>query len=189
MKHFESFLALQLQQYAAYRQALGYAKKGIKPPLLAFDRYLIAQNATWHQLQPAFFLQLRANISNHPNTTKRILSAIRSFFQYLVRQGICDDNPLKDIPPLPERYFVPFVFSPAQTDLLLQTVDKTIRKSEKYFLFDMAIYLAFVMLARCGMRINEPLRLRQEHYRADEGSVYIQRTKSIFAGRQKTGAN
>jgi len=177
MKHFESFLALQLQQYAAYRQALGYAKKGIKPPLLAFDRYLIAQNATWHQLQPAFFLQLRANISNHPNTTNRILSAIRSFFQYLVRQGICDDNPLKDIPPLPERYFVPFVFSPAQTDLLLQTVDKTIRKSEKYFLFDMAIYLAFVMLARCGMRINEPLRLRQEHYRADEGSVYIQRTK------------
>jgi integrase len=33
------------------------------------------------------------------------------------------------------------------------------------------------MLARCGMRINEPLRLRQEHYRADEGSVYIQKTK------------
>ncbi|MCP5015088.1 MAG: tyrosine-type recombinase/integrase, partial [Ketobacter sp.] len=135
------------------------------------------QNATWHQLQPVFFLQLRANINDHPNTVNTILSGIRSFFQYLVRQGICDDNPLKDIPPLPERYFVPFVFSPAQTDLLLQTVGKTIRKSEKYLLFDMAIYLAFVMLARCGMRINEPLRLRQEHYRADEGSTYIQRTK------------
>jgi integrase len=177
MKHFESFLAPQLQQYVSYRQALGYAKKGIKPSLLAFDRYLIEQNAAWHQLQPAFFLQLRANISDHPNTVNTILSGIRSFFQYLVRQGICDDNPLKDIPPLPERYFVPFVFSPAQTDLLLQTVGKTIRKSEKYLLFDMAIYLAFVMLARCGMRINEPLRLRQEHYRADEGSAYIQRTK------------
>ena len=43
MKHFESFLAPHLQQYAAYCQALGYAKKGIKPSLLAFDRYLIAQ--------------------------------------------------------------------------------------------------------------------------------------------------
>jgi len=177
MKHFESFLAPQLQQYAAYRQALGYAKKGIKPPLFAFDRYLRQQNASWHQLQPAFFLQLRANISNHPNTTNRILSGIRSFFQYLVRQGICDDNPLKDIPPLPERYFVPFVFSAAQTDLLLAAVCKTIRNSEKHLLFDMATYLAFVMLARCGMRINEPLRLRRNHYRADEGSVYIQRTK------------
>jgi integrase len=177
MKHFKSFMAPQLQQYACYRQALGYAKKGIKPSLLAFDRYLIEQNATWQQLQPAFFLQLRAKISHHPNTVNTILSGIRSFFQFLVRQGICDNNPLKDIPPLPERYFVPFVFSTAQTDLLLQTVCKTIRKSEKHLLFDMAIYLAFVMLARCGMRINEPLRLRQDHYRADEGSVYIQRTK------------
>ena len=72
---------------------------------------------------------------------------------------------------------VPVCLAVIETDLLLQAVCKTIRKSEKYLLFDMAIYLAFVMLARCGMRINEPLRLRQEHYRADEGSVYIQRTK------------
>ncbi len=64
MKHFESFMAPQLQQYVSYRQALGYAKKGIKPSLLAFDRYLKQQNATWDQLQPAFFLQLRAKISD-----------------------------------------------------------------------------------------------------------------------------
>ena len=177
MKHFESFMAPQLQQYVSYRQALGYAQKGIKPSLLAFDRYLIQQNAGWDQLQPAFFLQLRAKISHHPNTVNTILSGIRSFFQFLVRNDICEDNPLKDIPPLPERYFVPFVFSPAQTDQLLQAVCKTIRKSEKHLLFDMAIYLTTVMLARCGMRINEPLRLRRHHYRADEGSVYIEKTK------------
>jgi integrase/recombinase XerD len=177
MKHFESFMAPQLQQYASYRQALGYAKKGIKPSLLAFDRYLKQQNATWDQLQPVFFLQLRAKISHHPNTVNTILSGIRSFFQFLVRLDICEHNPLTDIPPLPERYFVPFVFSPAQTELVLEAVCKTIRKSEKHLLLDMALYLAFVMLARCGMRINEPLRLRKAHYRADEGSVYIQRTK------------
>jgi len=177
MKHFESFMATHLQQYVAYRLALGYAKKGIKPSLLAFDRYLKQQNATWDQLQPAFFLQLRATISDHPNTVNTILSGIRSFFDFLVRQDICGHNPLTDIPPLPERYFVPFVFSPAQTDLLLEAVCKTIRKSEKHLLFDMGIYLATVMLARCGMRINEPLRLRKNHYQADEGSVYIQKTK------------
>jgi integrase len=177
MKHFESFMAPQLQQYAGYRRSLGYAEKGIKPSLAAFDRYLIEQKATWDQLQPAFFLQLRATISDHPNTVNTILSALRSFFQFLLRQGICEHNPLKDIPPLPERYFVPFVFSPDQTDRLLQAVCKTIRDSEKHFLFDMASYLALLMLARCGMRINEPLRLRRHHYRADEGSVYIQRTK------------
>ena len=79
MKHFESFMAPQLQQYVSYRQALGYAKKGIKPSLLAFDRYLIDQNATWQQLQPAFFLQLRAKISHHPNTVNTILSGNRLY--------------------------------------------------------------------------------------------------------------
>ena len=177
MKHFESFMAPQLQQYADYRQTLGYAKKCIKPPLLAFDRYLIAQKATWDQLQPAFFLQLRATISDHPNTVNTILSALRSFFEFLVRQEICDNNPLKDIPPLPERYFVPFVFSPGQTQRLLQAVSQNIRKTPKYFLTDMAIYLAIVLLARCGMRINEPLRVHLDQYCRHDGTVYIERTK------------
>jgi len=170
-------MAPQLQQYAGYRQALGYAKKGIKPPLLAFDRYLIAQKATWDQLQPTFFLQLRAKISDHPNTVNRILSALRSFFQFLVRQEFCENNPLKDIPPLPERYFVPFVFSPAQTERLLQAVGQNIRKTPKYFLTDMAIYLAIVLLARCGMRINEPLRVHLDQYCRHDGSIYIEKTK------------
>jgi site-specific recombinase XerD len=145
--------------------------------LLAFDRYLIEQNASWDQLQPAFFLQLRAKISDHPNTVNTILSALRSFFQFLVRQDICDNNPLKDIPPLPERYFVPFVFSPAQTERLLQAAGENIRKTPKYFLTDMAIYLAIVLLARCGMRINEPLRMHRDQYYRQDGTVYIEKTK------------
>ena len=44
-------------------------------------------------------------------------------------------------------------------------------------MFDSAAYLAIVMLARCGMRINEPLHLYRHHYRADDGTVYIERTK------------
>ena len=37
--------------------------------------------------------------------------------------------------------------------------------------------MALVMLARCGMRINEPLRLHRGHYRKGERTVYIERTK------------
>jgi site-specific recombinase XerD len=177
MRPFESFMAKNLEEYAAYRRQRGYAKKGINPPLVAFDRYLKTHDANWDQLQPAFFLQLRASISKHPNTVNKILSALRSLFDFLVRRQIVADNPLKDIPPLAERYFVPFVFSPEQTDQLLKTLCATIRGEQTYFLFDLGIYLAMVMLARCGMRINEPLRLYRHHYRAEEGSVYIERTK------------
>jgi site-specific recombinase XerD len=88
MKPFESFMADKLEEYVIYRKELGYARKGIKPSLMAFDRYLKEQNADWEQLRPAFFLRLRANIRDNPNTVNKILSGVRSFFQFLVRQGI-----------------------------------------------------------------------------------------------------
>jgi integrase len=171
-------MANHLNDYAAYREKRGYALKAIYPPLIALDRYLKANAVSRKQLQqPAFFLHLRATISPHPNTTNRMLSHVRSLFDYLVRREIIATNPLKDIPPVPERYFVPFVFSPEQTELLLQRICKTIRRDPTNFIFDQGVYLAVVMLARCGMRINEPLRLCLHHYRPDEGSVYIERTK------------
>lgn len=178
MNPFESVMANYLVDYASYREQRGYAQKAIMPPLIAIDRYLKAHNVRWEQLQqPAFFLHLRATISPHPNTTNRMLSHARSLFDYLVRRQIVAANPLNDIPPVPERYFVPFVFSPEQTDQLLKAVCAAIRHDPTHFLFDLGIYLAAVMLARCGMRINEPLRLCRYHYRPDEGSVYIERTK------------
>jgi site-specific recombinase XerD len=134
MKRFESFMADKLEQYVAYRQGLGYAKKGIRPSLSAFDRYLKQQGADWHSLQPSFFLELRKKINKESRTVNTILSGLRSFFQYLVRQGFYTENPLQDIPPLAERYFVPFVFSPEQTEQLLAAACKGIRKSTRYFL-------------------------------------------------------
>jgi site-specific recombinase XerD len=178
MRPFESFMAKNMEVFAAYRRQRGYAQEGINQPLIAFDRYLTVHDVTWDQmLQPGFFLQLRTDISDHPNTINKILSGLRSLFDYLVRRQIVAINPLKDIPPVPERYFVPFVFSPEQTELLLQRIGETIRRDPTNFIFDQGVYLVVVMLARCGMRINEPLRLYLHHYRPDEGSVYIERTK------------
>jgi len=178
MRPFESVMAKNMEAFAAYRRQRGYAQERINQPLIAFDRYLTVHDVTWDQmLQPAFFLQLRTDISDHPNTVNKILSGLRSLFDYLVRRQIVATNPLKDIPPVSERYFVPFIFSPDQTEQLLQRICKTIRRDPANFIFDQGVYLAVLMLARCGMRINEPLRLCRHHYRPDEGSVYIERTK------------
>ncbi len=109
MKNFESFLAKQLEQYVSYREDLGYAQERISYPLFVFDRYLRQQNATWDSLQPLFFLEMRKKIPKNPPTVNVILSGVRGFFQFLVRQGYCRENPLQDVPPLPQRYFIPFV--------------------------------------------------------------------------------
>ena len=177
MKPFKSFLANHLEEYITYRQGLGYAKYPLRLQLLAFDRYLQKQNINWDQLQPWFFLQLRAEISEHPNVVNEILVKLRGFFRFLVRKGILEENPLKDIPRLPKRYFVPFVFSQRQTQALIRAVSKNIRKNGRYYLWDMGRYVAIVMLARCGMRINESLHLQRSDYRREEGTVYIAKTK------------
>jgi integrase len=177
-KPFESFMAPQLKQFAAYRQQLGYAPDGIRSVLLDFDRYLQKQAiADPSQLTPAFFLKLRASIHEDPNTVNRVLSGLRALFAFLVRQGLYSQNPLEDIPARGQRYFVPFIFTMPQTDQLLQAVCQSIRHRPRYFLFDVAFYLSILLMARCGMRINEPLRLQRDHYRSDEGSLYIEKTK------------
>jgi integrase len=177
MKNFESFMAPQLQGYVVYRQNLGYSKRNIRSSLLAFDRYLKAHNADWDSLRPSFFLELREAIHEEPRTVNSILSGLRGFFQFLVRRGICPENPLKDIPPLPDKYFIPFVFSPEQTDQLLEALCQGLRRDEKYFLLDLALYMAIVLMARCGLRISEPLRLLRSHYRGDDGTIYIEKSK------------
>ena len=177
MKHFESFLAPQLKDYITYRQNLGYATKTSLSQLRTFDRYLKNQKSDRGLLQPSFFLQLRSDLRIEPRSVNRILSSVRVFFQFLIRQGLYEENPLKDIPSLREHAIIPFVFSPAEIDRLLSEICKKIRKTPRYYLKDLSVYLAIVLIARCGLRISEPLRLKLSHYRHDERTIYIEKTK------------
>jgi site-specific recombinase XerD len=177
MSRFESFLAPQLQQYIAYRKHLGYAKNPTISYLRTFDRYLKQKNTDCKLLQPSFFLELRKDLKVEPRTFNAILYSLRGFFKFMVRRAYYIQNPLKDIPPCEEGFIVPFVFSPEQTNQLLAAACKGLRKTRKNLLTDMAVYLALVLLARCGMRISEPTHLLLTHYRAEEKTLYIEKTK------------
>ncbi len=177
MKPFESFLSPQLNEFVSYRESLGYETRRRRGHLLAFDRYLKEIEADWSDLQPSFFLRMRADLNKGPGHTNKILTIVRAFFQFLLRGGYVEENPLRDIPLLKENTTIPFIFSPEQTDRLLAAVCKRIRRRENLFLHDLAVYLAVLLLARCGMRISEPLRVLHHHYRRDDGTLYIEKTK------------
>lgn len=177
MKPFESFLAPQIQDYIAYRIGLGYAGKNLKSHLLAFDQYLGADKVDWGALCPSFFLEFRRHLTGEPRTVNGIICSVRGFFQFLVRQGHCVENPLQDIPAYAEKAYIPFIFSPQETEKLLDAIEKRLRKTEPHFLQDLTKYLVVVLVARCGLRISEPLRLLHTHYRASEGTLYIEKTK------------
>jgi len=178
MNKFKSFLSSQLQQYLIYRQNLGYSMKPSLSHLKTFDRYLKQRQAEQVLLQPSFFVQMQADIKIEPRSVNRLLSSVRVFFNYLVRTGAYDHNPVKDIPYLPENDILPYIFSPEQVNHLLAAVSNRIRKVSKCkYLKDLSGYMAIVLLARCGLRIGEPLRLKLNHYRFDEKTIYIEKTK------------
>jgi len=177
MKNFESFLAPQLNDYLAYRENLGYGMMPARYYLLRFDRYLKQTNADWDSFHPTFFLEMRAGIDLDSRTLNALVSAVRGFFHFLVRGDCLAHNPLLDIPPLKENTIVPFVFSPEQVDQLLTLISSRIRRRKRCFLTDLAIYLAILLLARCGMRISEPIGLLHDHYRPQEATIYIENTK------------
>jgi len=178
MNRFKSFLSPQLQQYLIYRYNLGYSMKPSLSHLKTFDRYLKQKQAQQVLLQPSFFMGMQAGLRIEPRSVNRILSSVRVFFNYLVRTGAYDHNPLKDIPYLPENDILPYIFSPEQVNHLLAAVSNRIRKVSKCkYLKDLSGYMAIVLLARCGLRINEPLRLKLNHYCYEDKTIYIEKTK------------
>jgi integrase/recombinase XerD len=177
MKSFESFLSQKMEAFVAYRTELGYDPKNIRGKLFTFDRYLNQQSDPAVIWQPMFYLKLRKELDLAPSSVNNVLYAVRGFFEYLRRNQQCQGNPLQDVPSLPHQAFIPFVFSPQQADQLLDAICSQIRKNRNCFLKDLSEYLVILLLARCGMRINEPLRLIMKDYRADEKTVYIEKTK------------
>ena len=177
MKPYKSFMAPKLEEFYTYRESLGYTMKSCRSHLHVFDRYLREQEADWQSLRPAFFLEMRSDLKMEPISVNRIITATRVFFQFLVRRGYLAENPLQDIPYLRENTIVPFIFSPEQIDRLLEVICKGIRKTKGRFLTDLSLYLALMLLARCAMRISEPTRILLHHYRRDDKTIYIEKTK------------
>ncbi len=177
MKPFESFLAPLIEQYIVYRQGLGYRDANIRYLLFPLDHYVKDRQAHWESLTPNFFLQLREQLKQDPRTINEIITGVRGFFQFLHRQALIEENPLQNLPSCPQRAYIPFIFSIEEIENLLMAVQKKIRKSEKYFLKDLGAYMCIVLMARCGLRISEPRRLLRTHYRSQEGTLYIEKTK------------
>jgi len=177
MKHFKSSLTLLLEEYITYRCSLGYTESNLRPCLYAFDQYVCDKEAGLYDLMPPFFLDFKKSLKEKPQKFNAILLAVRGFFNYLVRLQIIYENPLIDICSYTQNAFIPFVFSPDQIDKLLVIIQSAIRKDPMYFFKDYSVYMAILLLARCGMRISEPLRLKPCQYCSSEGTIYIEKTK------------
>ncbi len=177
MKSFESFLADKLEEFISYRHDLGLKNRSLRSHLRYLDNHVIKKRASWDDLTPLFFLDFQNQIKGTGRTVNAIISAARGFFQFLIRRDHVAQNPLRDIPSRPENCFIPFIFSLEDVDLLLRVMQENIRKTERNFFRDYTVYMAVLLIARCGLRISEPLSLLLSSYRPEEQTIYIEKTK------------
>ena len=177
MKRFKSFLNEQMEDFIEYRLQLGYSVKTMVHHLKVFDRYVVKQNTNWAAFNPLFFLEFRASLNYENRTINMIFRIVKMFFNFLIRKDLIQENPLLEIAQLPKNQIVPFIFSPEETDLLISSVIKLIRRTEQCYLGDFSAYISFLLMARCGLRISETLNLLKTNYMPEERTIYIEKTK------------
>jgi integrase len=178
MRSFESFLAPELEAYIRHRASIGHKDKNLRSLLRPFDLYIKEAKADWGSLKPTFFLGMKETLNGEASTVNGILSAIRCFFAFLVYRGDIAQNPLRDVPPLPLRPYIPFVFSLEEIENLLRAIQKGMYAQHGHALRNTSIYIAILLMARCGLRVSEPLKLLLRDYDPEDGTIYI--TKSKF---------
>jgi integrase len=166
-----------LEQYISYRRSLGYCDTNLRTWLRRFDRFVYDKNATIDDLDPELFLEFRQTLQHKPAIFNALLPIVRGFCDFLVRRRIMDENPVTHIQSYPKGAFIPFIFSAVQTDGLIDAAEHLIRKNPTSFLTDLSAYTAILLMARCGLRIGEPLRLLLDHYDPKYGTLYIEKTK------------
>jgi len=166
-----------MEDFIEYRLQLGYSIKINVHNLKVFDRYVIEKNAIWSSFNTPFFLEFRASLNYENRTKNMIFRIVKMFFNFLIRKDLIQDNPLLEIAQLPKNQIVPFIFSPEETDLLINSVIKLMRRTEQSYLGDFSAYISFLLMARCGLRISETLNLLKTNYMPEERTIYIEKTK------------
>ncbi len=177
MKRFNSFLAGQMENFIEYRLQLGYSANMMFYSLQLLDQHVIERKATWASFDPLFFIRFRADLHHEKRSINMSFRMIKMFFNFLIRKDLIYENPLLEIAELPENQIVPFIFSPEEIDLLLKALTKQIRTTEAFYLADFSAYIAFLLMARCGLRISETRNLLTTNYRSEERTIYIEKTK------------
>ena len=99
-------------------------------------------------------------------TVAKMLSSLRSFFQYLVLEEVRNDNPALRVDMPKAEHRIPGVLSIEQIDALLSSIDTTSPTG----LRDRAL---FELIYSCGLRISEAVDLVVDHVYPQEGLLRV----------------
>ena len=99
-------------------------------------------------------------------TVAKVLSALRSFFQFCVLEGLRSDNPASHVDTPRAQFRLPGVLSVEEVEALLDRIDL----SSPMGLRDRALY---ELIYSCGLRISEAVALELGHLFLEDGLLLV----------------
>jgi integrase/recombinase XerD len=136
--------------------------------LIAFindtDKNLSPNNIEYVHLQD--FMHTIHEIGMEASTQARIISGIKSFFNYLVLEKEIKVNPaeLLEVPKIKRK--IPEVLSTQEIDALLSQIDKSKAEGERN-------YAIIEIMYSCGLRVSEVVNLQISHLFFDDGFIKV----------------
>lgn len=124
----------------------------------------ITQLAQVDQLTILAFLAAEKTAGRSRNTTTRMVTTLRSFFKYLVMNGILQSDPMAEVKTPKRSQPLPAVLTVAEVDALLAAPDTT----DKYGIRDRTI---LEVLYATGLRVSELVHLKLSDLRLEMGLI------------------
>ncbi len=87
------------------------------------------------------------------NSQSRIISGIRSFYDYLLFEKLIENNPLTNIESPKQQRKLPSTLSLEEINLMIQSIDRTKKESERNIAIIETLY-------GCGLRVSELTELK-----------------------------
>ena len=137
--------------------------------LARFQRYLGRQHTAMETAPPKILIGFLASLKQErlsPASVARILSALRGWYRFLVREGLAADNPLRDLAPARKSRQLPKTLTLGEVTALLDLPAGATLEDER----DRAM---LELLYASGLRVSELIALEVSQIDFDLGCVRV----------------
>ncbi len=137
--------------------------------LKQFNQWATQNEKSVFTLQPndiVDYLTHRSGLGSHPRTNARILSCLRTFYRYLSREKLCENNPTLNLASPRLGRSIPKDLSEAEVSALLNAPNI----QESGGLRDKAL---LEVLYACGLRVSELVGLQLEQINLRQGVLRV----------------
>ena len=174
----KSNLGEEIQAFIVSRRALGRRYESEERTLSLLDRFLAERRvATADDVSPTIIEEfLRSRPRAKPRSYNHLLSVVRGFFDWLVRQGRLRRSPVQAKVRRNTNPRMPFIFDPPTAARLLETA-ANLRDNPRATMRGITYHTIFAVLYCLGLRVGEAARLLVGDIDWDRHLLLIRETK------------